>query len=50
MHRLADAPKDPKPDSLAGLKKIEDWASSNKVCHHTMISTLFNELFDVYCS
>ena len=26
------------------------WLHANKVCHHTILSTLSNDLFDVYCS
>ena len=26
------------------------WAHSNKVCRHTILTTLSNELFDVYCA
>ncbi|KAK3437516.1 hypothetical protein EUGRSUZ_C02182 [Eucalyptus grandis] len=30
--------------------KLQDqWINANKVCRHTIISTLFNELFDVHC-
>ena len=29
---------------------IEAWAHANKVCHHTILTTLSNELFDVYCA
>ena len=26
------------------------WTHANKVCRHTILSTLSNDLFDVYCS
>ena len=50
MHGVADALTDPKPDSSAGTKKIDEWTYANKVCRHTILTTLSNELFDVYCS
>ena len=28
----------------------EDWLHANNVCHHTILNTLFNKLFNVYCS
>ena len=28
----------------------EAWTYGNKVCRHSILSTLSNELFDVYCS
>ncbi|GMJ07122.1 hypothetical protein HRI_004381400 [Hibiscus trionum] len=33
----------------ASEKQIECWIHANKVCRHTIISTLSNEIFDVYC-
>ena len=50
MHGVANALINPEPDSLAGPKKLKDWTSFNKVCCHTILSTLSDELFDVYCS
>ncbi|KAF8018167.1 hypothetical protein BT93_H3152 [Corymbia citriodora subsp. variegata] len=40
--------------ALTEAKSIDDklqdqWIHANKVCRHTIISTLSNELFDVYC-
>ena len=29
---------------------LADWNKANKVCRHTILSTLSNELYDVYCS
>ena len=29
---------------------IEAWTHTNKVCQHTILTTLSNELFDVYCA
>ena len=28
----------------------EAWAHTNKVCQHAILTTLSNELFDVYCA
>ena len=28
----------------------EVWAHTNKVCYHTILTTLPNEFFDVYCA
>ena len=28
---------------------IEAWVQANKVCRHTILTTLCNELVDVYC-
>ena len=28
----------------------EAWAQANKVCRHTILTTLSNELFHVYCA
>ena len=50
MHGVASALTDPRPPSTATPKLIQDWTYANKVCRHTIISTLSNELFDVYCS
>ncbi|GMI83726.1 hypothetical protein HRI_002041900 [Hibiscus trionum] len=33
----------------ASEKQIECWIHANKICRHTIISTLSNELFDAYC-
>ncbi|XP_038982179.1 uncharacterized protein LOC120110669 [Phoenix dactylifera] len=30
--------------------KLKEWKHGNKICRHTILSTLSNELFDVYCS
>ena len=45
MHGVAQALTTMQPDHDADL-----WLHSNKVCRHTILSTLSNELFDVYCS
>ncbi|XP_045802272.1 uncharacterized protein LOC123895839 [Trifolium pratense] len=31
-------------------KLVEGWKHANKVCRYTILSTLSNDLFDVYCS
>jgi len=31
-------------------KQAKDWAHANKVCRHTLLSALSNDMFDVYCS
>lgn len=37
----------PKPHPPANIRLIEKWTFANKVCRHTIITTLSNELFDV---
>ena len=32
------------------LPKSEPWTYANNVCRHTILTTLSNELFDVYCA
>ena len=32
------------------LPNSEAWTYANKVCRHTILTTLSNELFDVYCA
>ena len=49
MHGVAFALTDAKPDA-SSTKQLELWVHANKVCRHTIISTLSNDLFDVYCS
>jgi hypothetical protein len=41
---------EPQPPSTAPQNIIDKWAQANKVCRHTILSTLSNDLFDVYCS
>lgn len=31
-------------------KQLENWVHANKVCRYTIISALYDDLFDVYCS
>jgi len=50
MYGVAYALMTSKPDTSSSAKQIEDWIHANKVCRHTMLSALSNDLFDVYCS
>ncbi|XP_027362502.1 uncharacterized protein LOC113870101 [Abrus precatorius] len=50
LHGVAHALTQQKLNSNATPKLLEDWTSANKVCRHTILNTLSNELFDVYCS
>jgi len=38
-----------KSNTNSPAKQIEDWIHTNKVCRHTRLSILSNDLFDVYC-
>jgi len=49
MYGVAMALSTSKPDE-SSAKQVEDWTYANKVCRHTLLSTLSNDLFDVYCS
>jgi len=50
MYEVASTLTTSKPDPSSPAKQIEDWIHANKVCHHTMLIALSNDLFDVYCS
>jgi len=50
MYGVAYALTTSKPDTSSPAKQIEDWIHANKVCRHTMLNALSNDLFDVYCS
>jgi hypothetical protein len=50
MYGVAFALSEPKPPSSAPQNITDKWAQPNKVCRHTILSTLYNDLFDVYCS
>ena len=39
-----------KPDSSTAAKQVDDWIHANKVCRHTLLSVLSNDMFDVYAS
>ena len=42
--------KQPDDDTENYEQALADWNKANKVCRHTILSTLSNELYDVYCS
>jgi hypothetical protein len=50
MYSVANALTESKPASTATEKVTEQWTHANKVCQCTILSTLSNDLFDVYCS
>ncbi|KOM38514.1 hypothetical protein LR48_Vigan03g189600 [Vigna angularis] len=52
MYGVVAALSSPKPDSTipSNSKLVEEWTYANKVCRHTLLSALSNDLFDVYCS
>ena len=39
-----------KPDSTTIAKQVDDWIHANKICRHTLLSVLSNDLFDVFTS
>ena len=45
LHNIAFVLTDPKPTNDDDLLK---WEKANRICRHTILSTLSNELFDVY--
>ncbi|XP_068482601.1 uncharacterized protein [Phaseolus vulgaris] len=50
MYGIALALTTSKPDSTTVTKQVDDWIHANKVCRHTLLSVLSNDLFDVYAS
>ena len=48
MYGVAGALTDSEPAADATQATKDSWIQANKVCRHTLISTLSNELFDVY--
>ncbi|XP_071905928.1 uncharacterized protein [Coffea arabica] len=50
IHGVAYALTESQPSATADAKTQEAWQYANKVCRHTILQTLSNELFDVYCS
>ncbi|KAL3348123.1 hypothetical protein AABB24_021664 [Solanum stoloniferum] len=50
VHGVAHALLDPHPGADVNDKIQESWQYANKVCRHTILQTISNELFDVYCS
>ncbi|KAI9075178.1 hypothetical protein K1719_042909 [Acacia pycnantha] len=49
MHGVATALDEPLPTPESDQAAKDAWTYANKVCRHTLISTLSNDLFDVYC-
>ena len=50
MYGVALALTTSKPDLTTVAKQVDDWIHANKVCRHTLLSVLSNDLFDVYAS
>jgi len=50
MHGVVFTLSIPKPDAIAKANQLQQWVQANKVCRHTLLSVLSNDLFDVYCS
>nr|XP_009587827.1 uncharacterized protein LOC104085489 [Nicotiana tomentosiformis] len=50
IHGVAHALLHPQPSPNTDNKIVESWQYANKVCHHAILQTISNELFDVYCS
>jgi len=50
MYEVALALTTSKPDSSTTEKQVDDWIHTNKVCRHTLLNVLSNDLFDVYSS
>jgi len=50
MYEVSLALTTSKPDSSTVAKQVDDWIHANKVCRHTLLSVLSNDLFDVYAS
>ena len=48
MHGVASALTNPAQESNSDAKLLDFWVYANKVCRHTLLSTLYNELFDIY--
>ena len=50
IYEVALALTTAKPDWTTTAKQVNDWIHANKVCRHTLLSVLSNNLFDVYAS
>jgi len=50
MYGVSFALTTSKPDSITTAKQVDDWIHANKVCRHTLLSVLSNDLFDIYAS
>ncbi|KAF7833223.1 putative RNA-directed DNA polymerase [Senna tora] len=48
MHGVVDALEKSKPADDAAQTQKDFWQQANKVCRHTLLSTLSNDLFDIY--
>ncbi|KAF7833156.1 Retrovirus-related Pol polyprotein from transposon TNT 1-94 [Senna tora] len=48
MHGVVDALEKSKPADDAAETQKDFWQHANKVCRHTLLSTLSNDLFDIY--
>ena len=40
----------PKLNVANKASQLQQWVQANKVCRHSLLSALSNDLFDVYCS
>jgi len=47
MHGVIFALSTPKPDSAIDAGQLQQWVQANKVCHHTLLNALSNDLFDI---
>ncbi|KAF3638194.1 putative pre-mRNA-processing factor 6-like [Capsicum annuum] len=50
VHGVAYALSQTQPGADGDNKDLESWQYANKVCRHTIVQTISNELFDMYCS
>ena len=50
MHGVVFAFFTPKLDASVDANQLRQWVQANKICRHTLLSALSNDLFDVYCS
>ncbi|XP_070014894.1 uncharacterized protein [Nicotiana sylvestris] len=50
VHGVAHTLLHPQSSADADNKIVESWQYVNKVCCHTILQTISNELFDVYCN
>ena len=50
MHGVVFALFTPKPNVDSNARQLRQLVQANKVCRHTLLSALSNDLFDVYCS
>nr|XP_016495334.1 PREDICTED: uncharacterized protein LOC107814434 [Nicotiana tabacum] len=50
VHGVAHVLLHPQPSADTDNKIVKSWQYANKVCCHTILQTISNKLFDVYCS